>query len=102
MAVINCESSTSKSNAAGLKTTHFPASLSAVTSSACLPFPSLKTLNSITSDSPGAIVLNPDPSLLRVTPVSNSSTETLIVLSSLAVSSPLEVTSISMYTFPSS
>ena len=54
------------------------------------------------SDSPGAIVLRPDPSLLRVTPVSNSSTETLIVLSSFAVSSPLEVASTSIYTFPSS
>ena len=56
----------------------------------------------MTSDSPGAIVLNPDPSRLRVTPVSSSSTVTLIVLSSLAVSSPLDVASISIYTFPSS
>ena len=51
----------------------------------CLPLLSLSNVKSNTPEPPGAIVIRPPLSLLKVAPYSNSSTTTLMVFSSEAV-----------------
>ena len=70
----------------------------------CSEFASLEapSLYSISPDSPGAMSTNPEPTLVRATPPSNSSILRRIASSSSALLSALEVTVISRNSFPSS